>query len=101
MKPAFPRSRQQQFQILSAQVADQAVVRVYDGVGEVALRALEREDFLFDGVAGDDAVSEDLPGLADAVRAVNRLRLDRRVPPGVEQIDVFGRSQVQSQSACL
>src|SRR5215475_12455993 len=94
-------SRQQQFQIFSAEVADEAVVGVDDGVSEVALGVLEREDFFFDGVAGDDAISEDLPSLADAVRAVNGLGLDRRVPPGIEQVDVFSRRQVQSQSAGL
>src|SRR5262249_480750 len=94
-------SRQQQFQIFFGQVADEAVVGVDDGVGEIAFGVLEREDFFFDCVAGDDAVSEDLSRLAEAVRAVNRLCLDRWVPPRVKQIDVFGRRQVQSQSACL
>ncbi len=38
-------------------------------------------------------------GLADAVRAVDGLGLDGRVPPGVEQVNIFGRGQVQAQAA--
>ena len=51
--------------------------------------------------AADQAVGEDVLGLADPVRAVDGLGLDGRVPPGVEQVDVFGRGQVQAQAAGL
>ena len=37
----------------------------------------------------------DLGGLADAVGAVGRLVLHRRVPPGVEVIDVGGAGEVE------
>ena len=40
-------------------------------------------------------------GLADPVRAVDGLGLDGRVPPGVEQVDIFGGGQVQAQAAGL
>ena len=40
-------------------------------------------------------------GLADAVRAVDGLGLDGRVPPGVEQEDVVGGGQVQAEAAGL
>ena len=40
-------------------------------------------------------------GLADAVRAVDGLGLDGRVPPRVEQVDVLGGGQVQAQAAGL
>ena len=58
-------------------------------------------DLLLDRVAGDQAVGEDVLRLADPVRAVDRLRLDGRVPPGVEQEDVLGRGQVQAEAAGL
>ena len=77
------------------------VVGVEDGVGQVALRLLELEDLLLDGVAADQAVGEDVLGLADPVRAVDGLGLDGRVPPGVEQVDVLGGGQVQAQAAGL
>jgi hypothetical protein len=51
---------------------------------------LELEDLLLDGVAADQPVGEDALGLADPVRAVDGLRLDGGVPPGVEQVDVAG-----------
>ena len=49
----------------------------------------------------DQAVGEDLLGLADAVGAVDGLRLDGGVPPGVEQVDVVGGGQVQAEAAGL
>ena len=74
---------------------------VEDGVGEVALELLEFEDLFLDGVAADQAVGEDALGLADPVRAVDRLRFDGGVPPGVEQVDVFRGRQVQAEAAGL
>ena len=65
------------------------------------LRLLQLEDLLLDRVPGDQAVGEHRLRLADAVGAVDRLRLDRRVPPGVEQEDVLGRRQVQAEAAGL
>ena len=62
---------------------------------------LELEDLLLDGVAADQAVGEDVLGLADPVRAVDGLGLDGGVPPGVEQVDVFGGGQVQAEAAGL
>ena len=49
----------------------------------------------------DQPVGEHLARLADAVRAVDRLRLDGRVPPRVEQEHVVGRGQVQAEAAGL
>ena len=60
---------------------------------------LEFEDALLDGVLSNDAVGEDGAGLADAVRAVNGLGFDGRVPPGVEEIDVIGRGEVEPGAA--
>ena len=81
------------------QLRDQAVVGVDDRVGEVALGFLQLEHFFFDRVLGDQAIREDLAGLADAVGAVDGLRFDRGVPPGIEQEDVIGRGQIQAEAA--
>jgi hypothetical protein len=91
--------RQQQLQIFLAHAADEAVVGVDDGVGEVAFGFLELEDFFLDGVAGDEAVGEDLAGLADAVGAVDGLGFDSGIPPGVEQEDVIGGGEVKAEAA--
>jgi hypothetical protein len=40
-----------------------------------------------------------MPGLADAMAAIDGLRLDCRVPPRVQQEHLFGRGQVESQAA--
>src|SRR5579859_5320854 len=68
--------RQQQFQVVAAELADQAVIGADDRVGQVALGLLELEDLFFDRVLGDEAIGEDLAGLADAVGAVDGLSLD-------------------------
>src|SRR5689334_21350181 len=85
------RLRQQQLQILPPQLRDDAVVRGDDCVGEIALGLLELQDFFLDRIARDQAIGEDATRLTDAVGAVDRLRFDGGVPPGVEEEDVVGR----------
>ena len=94
-------SRQQQLQILSPQIANQAGVGAHDRVGQSSLRGLQLEHLLLDGVARDEPVGEHGPRLPDAVRAVDRLRLDGRVPPRVEQEHVLGGGEVQAEAAGL
>ena len=95
------RAGEQQLQILAAQLPDQAVIRVDDRVGQVALALLQLQHLFLDRVLGDQAIGEDLAGLADAVGAVDRLRLDGRIPPRIEQEDVFGGGEVQAKAAGL
>src|SRR5450755_2936826 len=92
---------QQQFQILALEVADQAVIFADDGGGQIALGALQLQNFLFDSIARDQAIGEDLVHLADAVGAVDGLGFDGGIPPGVEQKDVLGGGQVEAQSSSL
>ncbi|MBL8292448.1 MAG: hypothetical protein JNN08_11465 [Bryobacterales bacterium] len=54
-------SGQEQFQILALQFRDQALVLADDGGGEFALGVLELEDFLFYGVARDEAATISIP----------------------------------------
>jgi len=67
---------------------------VNDGGGEGGFLALEGADFFFDGVAGDEAVGDDLAFLADAVGAVDGLSFDGRVPPRVEKDDIAGGGKI-------
>jgi hypothetical protein len=53
---------------------------------------LEFEDLFLDCVARYESIGEDAIRLADAVRAINGLRFDRRVPPGIEQENILSRS---------
>src|SRR5215210_874443 len=92
-------SGQQQLEILPAQLGDDALVGLDDGVGEGSLAGLELEDLFFDGVAGDEAVGEDGAGLADAVGAVDGLGFDGGVPPRVEEVDVVGGGEVEAEAA--
>ena len=54
----------------------EAAVGGDDGVGEVALGGLQLQDFLFDRVAGNEAIGEEVASLADAMGPVHRLGLD-------------------------
>jgi len=85
-------------QILTAQLPDEAHVLVDDGVGQGALRFLKGQHLLLHGALGDEAVGEDLAGLADAMCAVHGLGLHGGVPPGVEQEHVLGGREVQAQA---
>jgi hypothetical protein len=64
--------------------------------------AAQLEDLLLDGaLARHEAVRGDDPRLTDAVRAVRRLILHRRVPPWVEVHDRVGAGEVQAAAASL
>ena len=62
---------------------------------------LQRQHLLFHRVFGDQPVGEHLARLADAMRAVHRLRLHRRVPPRVEQEHVLRGGEVEARAAGL
>src|SRR4051794_9590411 len=91
-------SRQQQLQILSRQVSNYTVVCGDDRVGQVTLALLQLQHLLLDRATRNQAVSKYLPRLSDAVRAVDRLCFDGRIPPGVEKIDVLGRMQIKAET---
>src|SRR4051812_28544543 len=86
---SMAKSRQQQLQVLAAEAADDAVVGGDDRVGQVLFALLELQDFFLHRVLGDQPVGKDAARLADAVGAVDGLRLDGRVPPRIEQVDVL------------
>ena len=67
--------------------------------GEPALGLDQLVDPLLDGARADHPVHLHHPRLADPVRAVGCLILDRRVPPAVEVEDVAGVGQVEAQAA--
>src|SRR5262249_5918091 len=48
-----------------------------------------------------EAISENPPGLADAVCPVDSLHLDGGVPPRVEQKDVIGGGQIEPEASGL
>lgn len=70
-------------------------------VGQGAFGVVEAEDFLFDGVLGDEVIDGDLLLLADAVGAVGGLLFDGRIPPGVKVDDVVGPREVEAEAARL
>jgi len=72
-----------------------------DRIRQCALRRLQLEDLFFDRGPGDQPCSDHAARLADAVRPVDRLRFDRRIPPGIEQVHVVRRREVESVPARL
>src|SRR5437868_11173895 len=60
---------------------------------------LQFANFLFDAVFDEQAVSDDLIDLTNAVSAVDCLVFHRRIPPGIEQNHVAGRCQVKTETA--
>ena len=96
------RSDEQPADVVGGEGGAEGVAVVHDAGGTAsALRACERDDLLFDGVAGDQPVDHDVAGLADAVGAVDGLGLGGRVPPRVEQEAVVGLGEVQAEAAGL
>src|SRR5207247_9868878 len=87
--------REQVFQIVLGQAARETFLaqHVADGLG---LALLEFPDFFLDGSRGDESVGIDGAGLADAMRAIDGLGFDGRVPPGIIEHDVTGGGEVQA-----
>src|SRR5438477_204850 len=48
----------------------------------------------------DEPIGVDGAGLADSMRAVNRLRFDGRVPPGIVKHHITRSGQVQPRAGC-
>src|SRR5947209_9037358 len=69
--------------------------------GERPFPRLQLEDALLDGAGGDQLVDEDRLVLADAVGAVGRLVLNRRVPPRVVVDHRVGGGEVEAAPARL
>jgi len=62
---------------------------------------LQLQDFLLNGVAGNQSIGEDGPSLSNAMRAVYGLRFNRRVPPRIENEYILGGGEIQAQDLCL
>ena len=64
----------------------------------LGLALLQFPDLLLDGSGGDQTVGDHGAGLANAMGAVDGLRFDGRVPPGVIEDDIAGRGQVEARA---
>ena len=64
-------------------------------------KLIGQEHFLLDGAARHQTCGDHVPRTSDAMGAVDRLCLHRWIPPGVEQVDVVGRGEVEAMSAGL
>src|SRR5579864_9218532 len=66
-----------------------------DRAHQLPLLLAEIEHLFLDGALGDETVHRYDLGLANAVGAIGRLVLDRRIPPRVEVNDRVSRGEVQ------
>src|SRR3954470_2114038 len=96
----FCSSGEEQLEFLAADLGERALILAEDRVGEIALRALELENLLLDRPLRHESSGDHVALLANPVRAVDRLRLHRGIPPGVEQKDVVGRGEVEAVATC-
>ena len=71
------------------------------GICHILFGLMQRDDFLFDGIGGYDAIDGDGFLLSDAVGAVARLLFDGWVPPRVEMNHIVGGSQIETGAARL
>src|SRR5262245_2197298 len=94
-------SGQQQLEILAAKISNQPFVGSDDRVSERPLGGLKLQHFLFHCVTGDQAKCEYRARLTNPMRAIDRLRLDRRIPPGIEEKHVLRGRQVETESPGL
>ena len=62
---------------------------------------LQLQDLLFNSIAGDELVGENFPLLTNAVSTVDGLCFHCGVPPGIEDEDVVGFREVETQTAGL
>ena len=69
---------------------------LHDGGGEGGFFFLEGANFFLHSIARDQAVGDDLVFLADPVRAVDRLRFHRGVPPRVEEHDIARGGEIEA-----
>src|SRR3546814_6664430 len=80
------------------------VMRISDWSSDVCssdLARLQLGDLFLDGADTEQLVDEHRLVLADAMRTIGRLILDRRVPPRVVVDDGIGRSQIEANPAGL
>ena len=78
------------------------IANVVKGAGDqFFLAVLDRHHLLLNRVLGDELVDEDVPVLTHPVDPVEALPLTRGVPGRVQQQEVVGRGQVETNSSCL
>src|SRR6267142_4682892 len=78
-----------------------ASVAIEQAISQSSLSGLEFIHFLLDRTGRHQAVDKNRLVLADAMRTINRLLLDSRIPPGIENNYRVGGGQVQPDPAGL
>jgi|GEM_PF-6722289 len=66
-----------------------------------AFTILQQKNFVFNTILTDHAIGKYILGLADTMGPVDGLLLDRRVPPGIHDIDVVRCGQIEPDPASL
>ena len=84
-------------ELLYAETGDVLVFLFVEGLfDQGALLVLQLDDAVFDRARDEHAVDFDWSDLANAVRTVNRLLLDVRIPEGIENDHTVGDIEVQT-----
>src|SRR5690606_29551779 len=99
-KSGFRELFQQEFQVFHTELLYEAVAIADKVSGQLLFLFLQPNDLFFDAVAAHHFISEDIPGLANAMASVNGLLLHSGVPPGIEQKNIPGRGKVETGVSC-
>ena len=74
---------------------------IKNGIGQFSFVLLHLQDLLFNRVLRNDFACKDMACLADAVGAVDGLRLRGGIPPWIQQEDVVGSREIEADTARL
>lgn len=95
----FSVLREEVFEIGRGQVFGKALFAqdIADGLG---FSLLEFPDLFFHRAGRDQTIGVHRLGLADSMGSIDRLGLNRRVPPRIVEHDVTGGGQIKTRSSC-
>lgn len=100
LDPDF-ESPEQESDIVLGEVCRRGGILAPQCFGQGCLTLLQSQDLLLDRAGREHPVNEHRLLLADTVSAVDRLRLDSWIPPGIVENDGVSAREVEARAACL
>src|SRR3954465_96003 len=89
-------SAEEHLQLFTADLRQHSLILPQYCVGQRAFRRLQLENLLLYRAARDESRCDDVARLADAMRAIDRLCFNGRIPPGIEQVHVVRGGEIQT-----
>jgi len=92
---------EQERQIFASERGEWPRIAAHNCISEIAILLLQFDHAVFDCSSTHESDGVHGASLSDAMGAVDRLGLDRWIPPRVEQDDAFGALEVEPDAASL